>query len=497
VVEKRLTCKKTKVVRQALLVLAAVSGASAFGDETPVLPQTGVSVDKEESRPPAESFEFKGYWRAGFNTASPFAWSEAANGTSGNPVYNFFEKLTLEAPDAQGAPRLKTSRHAKDPNYLKLQMSKSFPSEVKVVFGIDTKEAPAHSTAIVAKSSSENASSALNASNTFRMRDLYAVFPTSSDMRLWAGSRQIEFEDLRLFESGNPFDTKALGVGLETDNSFFSMGYSKSKRVGVIEGISEEERAAKKIPPVLVDTKDASFVYRKEFPLEMNYTVMPMGKIIIHGAAHSDSTTGGKRQSMRGSQEFMFGTVMSRENPESGNIGNTTMGINLRPPELSEASLRGDIRGFDTIYFLQDSSIFNFNGWSALSAVAVEQTVFKKEQTVFKVADDGSVLASDAKTKSQRTVALGLQPVLYVTSAFHLALDMNYSFRDKKIDKTQSNALLVTPIIRYALSGNVLGSPQIYTSFTYGRYDLDFKKQLDGSFKNTLSTMQSGIELWF
>lgn len=498
VVEKRLTANKSRIVRHALLVLASASGTTALCNENAILPQADARADQKDAPLPVDpSFEFRGYWRAGFNSASPFSWNEALNGSSGNSLYNIFEKLTLEAPDAQGAPRLKTSRHTRDPNYFKLQMTKSFPSEVKVVFGIDSREAPAHGTATVVKSSAENETSALSASNSFRMRDLYTEFPTRTDMRLWAGSRQIEFEDLRLFESGNPFDTKALGVGLETDRTFFSMGYSKSKRVGVIEGLSEEERAAKKIPPVLVDTKDASFVYRREFPLEMNYTVIPMAKLIIRGAAHSDSTTGGKRQSIRGSQEFMLGTVMSRENPESGNIGNTTMGINLRPPDLSEASLRGDVRGFDTIYFLQDSSVFNFNGWSAVSAVAVEQTVFKNEQTVFQVADDGSVLASGAKTKSQRTISLGLQPVLYVSSAFHLALDANYAFRDKKIDKAQSNALLITPIVRYALNANVLGSPQIYTSFTYGRYDLDFKKQLDGSFKNTLSTMQSGIELWF
>ena len=87
--------------------------------------------------------------------------------------------------------------------------------------------------------------------------------------------------------------------------------------------------------------------------------------------------------------------------------------------------------------------------------------------------------------------------MLYINKALHLALDLNYSFRDKKVDKSQSNAFLVTPIIRYALNENVLGSPQIYTSFTYGKYDLDFKRQLDGSFKNTLATTQSGIELWF
>jgi hypothetical protein len=444
-----------------------------------------------------EGFQYNGYWRAGFNTASPFTGREFVDGTGGNSFYNFFERLTLEAPDTQTSPRLKTSRAARDPNYLKFQMSKTFPSEVKFTFGMDTREGTSHESTSVVKSPAENETSAITFNNNFRMRDLFIELPTSTDMRLWAGSRQIEFEDLRLFEAGNPFDTKALGAGVETDKTLFSVGYSKSKRESVIEGVSNEDRIANKIPPVLVETKDASILYRTEVPLEANYTIIPMFKLIIRGAAPADSTTGGKRQSIRGSQELLVGSVMARNDPDTGNFGNTTMGVNLRPPNYSEEALRGDVRGFDTIYFIQDSSIFNFLGWSLMTGASVEQTLFKNDQIIYKVQQDGAIVSTGEKTRSQRAIALGVQPVLYVSKAFHLALDLNYSFRDKKTAKSQSNTLLVTPIMRYALNENALGSPQLYTSFTYGRYDLDFKKQLDGSFKNTLGTVQSGIELWF
>jgi len=444
-----------------------------------------------------ESFEFNGYWRAGFNTASPFTGRELVDGAGGNSFSNFFRRLTQEAPDTQTSPRLKTSRHARDPNYLKFQMSKTFQSDVKFTFGMDTREATTHESALVLKSPSDTENSAIPNVNNFRIRDLYVQLPTKSDMRIWAGSRQLEFEDLRLFEAGNPFDTKALGFGIETDRTFFSVGYSKSKREGVIEGLSEEDTLARKTTPVLVETKDASLLFRREIPLESNYSVVPMVKVIIRGAAPADATTDGKRKAIRGSQEFLVGTVMARNNPETGGFGNTTMGLNLRPPDYSEESLRGDNSGYDAIYFIQDSSIFNFIGWSLITGFSVEQTVFKNDQTLYRVQTDGAIVSLGETTRKQRTVALGAQPVLYVTKAFHLALDVSYSFRDNKTSKTQSNALLVTPIMRYALNENVLGSPQVYTSFTYGKYDLDFKKQLDGSFRNTLGTVQSGIELWF
>ena len=475
-IENRFVYNKTFLISCVFTILTASFNVSAIADE---------------------GFQFNGYWRAGFNTASPFTGRELVDGAGGNSFYNFFERLTLEASDTQGSPRLKTSRHTREPNYLKFQMSKTFPSEVKFMFGMDTKEGTAHESATLVKSPSENDTSSINSINNFRIRDLYIELPTSSDMRVWAGSRQLEFEDLRLFEAGNPFDTKALGLGLETDRTFFSLGYSKSKREAVVEGISEEDRITNKLPPVLVETKDATVLFRREIPQEESYTIIPIVKLIIRGATAADSTTGGKRLAIKGSQELLAGTIMARNDPDTGNFGNTTMGVNFRPPNYSEEALRGDLSGYDTIYFIQDSSVFNFLGWSVITAAAVEQTMFRYDQIVYKVQEDGAIVTLGETTRAQRMIALGIQPVLYINKSLHLALDLNYSFRDKKVSKTQSNALLVTPIVRYALNENVLGSPQLYTSFTYGRYDLDFKKQLDGSYKNTLGTMQSGIELWF
>jgi hypothetical protein len=329
------------------------------------------------------------------------------------------------------------------------------------------------------------------------VRDLYTTLPTSSDLRVWAGSRQFEFEDLRLFDSGNPFDTSTLGVGLESSKTIFAMGYAKAKREAVVAARPSTARSGSSKQAVLVDTKDATLLYRTEVPLEKNYTIIPTFKLIVHGATQADATTGNKRQAIRGSQEFMAGAIMSRYDAETSNSGHSTMGISLKPPDGSEASLRGDNSGYDVRFFVEDANIINTPEWGLLTALSIEQTSFKNEQKRYVVMSDGSIVASGEKSKSQRTMALGIQPILYVTKAVHLALDVSYSFRDKKLQKNQSNALLVTPLFRYAMSQNPLGSPQFYTSFTYGKYDLDFKRQIDGSFKNTLSTMQTGIELWF
>jgi hypothetical protein len=461
-----------------------------------ILSARAFAQSEDEPQERTEKFQYSGYWRAGFDTASPFTGREFVDGAGGNSFYNFIERLTSEAPDSQGTPNLKTSRHARDPNYLKIQLSKTFSNEVKVALSIDSKNASVHESSPTLYDT-DNQTSAINISNSLRIRDLYISLPTVSDLRVWGGSRQFEFEDLRLFDSGNAFDTSTLGIGIESEKTIFSLGYAKTKREAVVAGSPTRSRSANSRQSLLVSTKDATLLYRTEIPLEKNYSIIPIAKLIIHGATQADATTGGKRLAIRGSEELMAGSIMSRFDPDTNYSGHSTLGIKLKPPDGSEASLRGDTSGHDVHYFLEDSNIFQFEGWGLLTAAAIEQIAFKNDQKRYVVMTDGSIVASGETSKSQRVVALGVQPVLYVSKHFHLALDASYSFRDKKLQKTEANALLVTPILRYALEQNPLGSPQIYTSFTYGRYDLDFKRQIDGSFKRTLSTMQSGIELWF
>ncbi|MFZ9520073.1 MAG: carbohydrate porin [Silvanigrellaceae bacterium] len=476
----------------ALTLCSTIARAQTTYDAPQVVGDPATSTTQAAE----ENFQFNGYWRAGFDTASPFTGREFVDGAGGNSFYNFIERLTSEAPDNQGAPNLKTSRHTRDPNYLKLQLSKTFTNDVRITFGIDSKGAPVHEST-PAWADSANQGAAIQISNSLRIRDLYTSLPTTSDLRVWAGSRQFEFEDLRLFDSGNPFDTSTLGVGLESSKTIFAMGYAKAKREAVVAARPATVRGGTARQAVLVDTKDATLLYRTEVPLEKNYSIIPTFKVVVHGATQADATTGNKRQAIRGSQEFMAGAIMARFDGETGNTGHSTMGVSLKPPDGSEASLRGDNSGFDIRFFAEDANIISTPEWGLLTAISIEQTSFKNNQKRYVVMSDGSIVASGETSKSQRTIALGIQPVLYVTKSVHLAMDLSYSFRDKKLQKNQSNALLVTPIFRYAFSQSPLGSPQFYTSFTYGKYDLDFKRQIDGSFKNTLSTMQTGIELWF
>ena len=47
------------------------------------------------------------------------------------------------------------------------------------------------------------------------------------------------------------------------------------------------------------------------------------------------------------------------------------------------------------------------------------------------------------------------------------------------------------------MNKNTLGTPQIYTSVTYGSYDAKVKKDEKGKPSDMLVTTQTGFETWF
>ena len=132
-----------------------------------------------------------------------------------------------------------------------------------------------------------------------------------------------------------------------------------------------------------------------------------------------------------------------------------------------------------------------------LTGFSLQSMSFKDKMPVLKV-DGGAIVADGTNTTtSTMKVSIGAQPVYYVTDHFHAALDFNYAMTTKKIAATDANLLTLTPILRYALAKNPVGTPQIYTSLTYGKYDAKVKKATNGEATDSLITTQTGMEVWF
>lgn len=468
----------------------------------------------------SDGFEFGGYWRAGYNTASAVSGSDLiTRKISFKDFVDTLQGLTGEASDTQDLAGIKTTRHAHNPTYFLLKLGQRFSNGVEARFRMDSFGPMAHE---VSESTADT--SAKNAAN-LRVRDLYLSIPLGlENTRLWAGSRILEFEDLRLFDGGNPFDLNAYGIGVEGQKFEAVLSYNKASRTAVVLGangqpISNPQQNA------LVDTKDVTLLARFDLKPWKSFHVRPMVKMTNHSGAPADNVSAIKRKAINGSVEATAGAVIARSGG-TGYWGNTVLAMRVTPAGLigrtdqdenkgdenykksaqqtnsenaaaRNAALRGDGNNYDSTFILTDTANMDFSRWAMLTGLWVEHDIYNSARPLWKLSGATIVRDGEATTKQSTRYSVGIQPVYFISDQVHAALDLNYAGRTKRLSNTDANAIFITPILRYAMNKSALGTPQIYTSFSYGRYDAETKRQPDGSFKTTLLTTQTGFEIWF
>ena len=467
-----------------------------------------------------DGFEYGGYWRAGYNTASAVTAQELlTRKISWKDFVDTLEGLTGEASDSQDLPGLKTTRHSRNPTYLQLKLGQRFSNGVETRLKLDSFGPMAHE---ISESTADT--SAKTAAN-IRVRDLYLSLPLSAEnTRLWAGSRMLEFEDLRLFDGGNPFDLNAFGVGLEAAKFEAVLSYNKASRTAVVLGANGQP-VANPQQNSTVNTKDVTLLGRFELKPWKIFNVRPMFKFTNHSGAPADSVSTVQRKAINGSVEAMIGAVISRTG-RAGYWGNTVLAVretpsgligrtdqdenkgdenskksaqqnNLENAAARNAALRGDSKNYDTTFILTDTSNIDFNRWAMLSGVWIEHDIYNSGRPLWKLSGTTIVRDGEQKTKHSTRYSFGIQPVYFISDQVHAAFDFNYAGRTKRLSNIDANGIIMTPILRYAMNKSALGTPQIYASLSYGRYDAETKRQPDGAFKTTLVTTQSGFEIWF
>ncbi|NBX18060.1 MAG: hypothetical protein EBR09_11910 [Proteobacteria bacterium] len=467
-----------------------------------------------------DGFEYGGYWRAGYSTASAVTAQElVTRKLSWKDFVDTLEGLTGEASDSQDLPGIKTTRHSKNPTYLQLKLGQRFSNGVETRLKLDTFGPMAHD---VSESSADT--STKTAAN-IRVRDLYLSLPLNiENTRLWAGSRMLEYEDLRLFEGGNPFDLNAYGVGIETGKFEAVLSYNKATRTAVVVGANGQP-VANPQQNSTVNTKDVTLLGRMELKPWKIFNIRPMFKFTNHSGAPADSVSTVRRRAVNGSVEAMLGAVVSRtgrpgywghsvvavrETP-SGLIGHTdqdenkgdetykksALQNNLDNAAERNAALRGDNKNYDTTFIFTDTSNIDFTRWAMLSGIWIEHDIYNSGRPLWKLSGSTIVKDGNNKTKQSTRYSFGIQPVYFISDQVHAAFDVNYAGRTKRLSNIDANGIIMTPILRYAMNKSALGTPQIYASFSYGRYDAETKRQPDGAFKTTLVTTQSGFEIWF
>lgn len=396
----------------------------------------------------SNGFEFSGYWRAGFNTA-------------GN--------ILQQPADAQGDIDAPTSRHIRNPSYFRVGFAKTFENKMKAEFSFDSPDLYPF----------PHQSNEWGKNGSFRTRDLYLQLPIGDESSIWAGSRRLEYEDIRLFDL-QPLSIAAFGLGGTTPHATWALSFNDDP--DITQGLSTFHLQRKTITAML----------RSEIELDKSSSLKPMLYVTTRGKSDAQTqTTDGASETLEASKastDVKAGVIYSISG--EGYWSNNFLVVNVPAAQEGSTVVHNPV-----VTLATSSSLTLLDNLQALLALDIDLQSFKGSQAVYENKDD-VLIKSESKTKSTATISVDVQPVYFVTDRFHVALDAGYVYHSKRINQKDANAFFATPILRYAFDKSALGTPQIYTSVTYGSYDAKVKKSGSGMSK-TLVTTQTGFELWF
>ena len=416
-------------------------------------------------------YEVNGYWRLGFNTS---------------PTY------LEDASDTQGYGQfgdLKTSRHTRNPSYFWLQMKRTFENASEGVVKIDSEGKLPH----------ENGTWGDPKANILRVRDLYYSMPVSADTSIWAGARTLEFEDIRIFDYLNYFNVNAHGVGLKSGSTQVVASFQREEVENTKLQYSDSAggKTAAPKPASATDTntsfrRNVTLLVRHEMSLGANMAIKPMVKIDNYGSMPEDKKNSPAitRDKVKGATAYSVGGVLSRWDKNFWE--NIHLWIGVKPQDTL-----GIESGNDMEYGFGESGSWDFGTFGIVTGLWAQQEKFKTQRQVYKVEDDKLVADGTSKADTTSKLSLAAQPMYYVTDKVHAGVDLSAAQKTVKLSKDDFNCLLVTPIVRYAANKNPMGTPQIYTSITYGMYDWKAKNSPNGEATRRLVTAQTGFETWF
>lgn len=438
-------------------LLAALSSVSAY-------------ASSEITTPEFKPFEFHAYGRLGIitNEKLHFAGQDQGDGLFGAP----------------------TSRHVRDTNYLRIQFL-GRPA-AQHVFNLEAQiDNLAHLT------------------NTWdgaglNIRNAYLETQMSPDADLWFGARRLEYEDVRLFDRFPLSDTTFYGLGakfpLLDAPTTVAFGFKNLK--SQLNMAIDPNDPAKGNSDVDLSSRDTSLFMRADLgvfhpTLILNYRgerVLAGKPVTTYKQATDDQTA-----------------LLDQSAPESlltGKVGASvtlgfedngwTNGFVWVEKKAAEGNPTG--RDLDTVFGLAGSGYVAIpeasDSLGILYGLMVEHTRFKNAQVRFTVKDDALVPDGAQTSRSGSVVALGLQPVYYLTNRWQLALDLSHT-QTSKVASAKPNMTFVTPIVRYASAANALAAPLFFTSVTYGAYETKSRFNTSGDLKRSSITTQTGCEFWF
>jgi len=433
-----------------------------------------------ESPTPSKNppFEFHAYGRLGISTNA-----------------NLVEGTTNQGDQKDSKFGLPTSRHVRDLNYLRIQFQGRAAQDS--LFNIEAELGNlAHQTN---KWGDSNIS----------LRNAYFEIPVTSDATAWVGARRLEFEDVRLFDQFPLSDSTFYGVGTTTPIAGSAMTIAlgaKDLDTPPLFVAADSQDPTKGNIEVKAQKRDASLFVRYDLALSEGLALRPTLIINRSGQYKRNNTPFESYDSVNQDK-----AIVRLETPKtftSGKVGavlshwgNAGWGNHFVWAEQRAAAGKRSSSDKDIVWGLASSG--DYEGWSSSDVgltygAMIQLTQYKYAQPKFALEDENFKKDGDSTSKSGTVVALGLQPVYYITPQVHVALDLNHTLTNKVGDENaKPNMTFVTPILRYATNKNALATPQIYTSVTYGIYESKARLTPSGTPTKTSFTTQTGCEFWF
>lgn len=349
---------------------------------------------------------------------------------------------------------------------------------------------------------------------TLILKDLYLKmqipnFRTS----IWFGRRTFEFAPIVLFQTPNPFDQINLqGLGLEFEN--FQIAASLNE--GTVSTIATDQNQNLIVTPngnVLLYPKTeliGTLFLSGKFLLSEGNLFEPIAAFRYYqGSPFSTTASGATIYKATQGSSFIIGGIFSRP-ISSGMSGTTTLWFESLPADeainLSSVQNSNQFNGLGRIpesyprnsIGISDSSEFYFNRIGGLlTALVFTNNTYSASLPVLQPSSDNMSLVPDGTLTSihSNKFSIDVQPIFFLSRNWHLGADLNFNYVAPKLFSNDANALLLTPLIRYAIDKKLNSTEYFFISAGYGFYDWKIKTYSNGVQTNGMFSTQAGFHI--
>lgn len=332
------------------------------------------------------------------------------------------------------------------------------------------------------------------ADSAFSVRELYLELknaPKNEDYRIWAGSRMYRGDDIHVYDTWILDNHNLLGVGVDFLTQF---PFQLETAIGVKNGVGGTLSSATPGFSFTLDRNSQRYIFivKPKFSLTdtlaLKFNIEGQGTPLANGAyaesgtsftQHIPSTLG----VMGGAELSYWGEKFWRNLFVNFGYGDVIGGVT--PPSVVDSTLTsspaGGTAGVSTRVrssALRVGSIGtrDFSRWSLMTGMLLDW-VFPRG------------------TPSYLGLNITVRPLFYLSDQWHVGFETSLISYPRQRDAADISHVVLTGILRYAMTRTIFGVPQIYLRVGNAYYFDPVTKY--GSTDHYAFNINTGFELWY